>query len=272
MAGAGVALGGPVVSAASSNGVPSPYLPGTQIRDPTYVAKKAAYDTAQRQRESQIAATQRGQTSFLSAANHNANYSASHYDPETGLQLNYPGNGSGNGNGAGAHGPLEPENRMSLEELLRDSGKVSPPIVVPNAPQPVLGPDRASRLAANEAAYGAAKAKVGVQGRASLNALHSQMGERGIAGSGIEGALTGGIIAAGQHDLADTVLGQTGADLNREQAVEDRNYAGGISQRGQDFEGRAQDIGAQEANAAGRRQSIEQLFRMRSGRAGGRLY
>lgn len=151
---------------------------------------------------------------------------------------------SGGSGVAGGNGP-----RVSLDALLTDYSKVSGP-----EPAPIVGPPRADRTAANDAAYGAAKAKIGLQNRASLNSLRNVMSERNISGSGIEAMADADVIGHGQSDLADVVLNQTGAGLARDQAVEDRDYAGGITQRGQDMQQRQ-----------AKRAAIEELFRMRTG-------
>lgn len=150
------------------------------------------------------------------------------------------------GAGAGAAGGTGP--RQSIDMLLADYNKISPE--VPRA----AAPSRADRTAANDAAYGAAKAKIGLQNRASLNSLRNVMSERNISGSGIEGAGIASVVAGGNHNLSDAVLQQTGADLSREQNVEDRNYTGDVQQRGQ-------DLSAQ----AAKRAALEELFRMRTG-------
>lgn len=160
---------------------------------------------------------------------------------------NSGGGGPQPGPGPGGPGGGGPEVPLSLSTLLSDYGQAFGGTL----PREVA-PDRASRQAANSAAFGRAKDRIGLANRASLNALRGVMQERGMAGSGLESAGVSSIIAGGRGEIADTIRDQTMADLNREQQVEDRNYSGNINQRGQDLQAREHKL-----------RSLQALFSMR---------
>ncbi len=100
-------------------------------------------------------------------------------------------------------------------------------------------PDQSAGTAA---AYATAKDQVGQSGRASLEALRGELGASGMLGGGAEGQLTRDVITNASGQLGQVSRDQAGksADLSADFAK--TNYAGGITQRGQ-------DVSASEAQA-----------------------
>jgi hypothetical protein len=104
------------------------------------------------------------------------------------------------------------------------------------------GPE--DRTAAESAAFSRAAERIANIGKGNLNGLRNQMTRRGITGSGIE--------AAGVRDVQNNTAGQLGEvvrdqaieGLHRQEAIDDRDLAAGISQRGQ-------DLGIQSTNYTG---------------------
>lgn len=109
-------------------------------------------------------------------------------------------------------------------------------------------PDQSAGTAA---AYATAKDQVGKAGRASLDSLRGELGASGMLGGGAEGQLTRDVIQGSEGQLGQVSRDQAskGADLSADFAK--TNYAGGITQRGQDVSSQeAQARLAQEARLA----------------------
>lgn len=124
---------------------------------------------------------------------------------------------------------------------------VGPDIMpVPPAPTP---PPLVDPGSANAAALSRARDQIGVNSRASIDALRNEFAGRNLQGSNIEAAKIGDIVMAGQGQMADTLREQAIQEAARAQAVEDRNYAGGLTTRGQDVTSRGQDVGQAIATA-----------------------
>jgi len=98
--------------------------------------------------------------------------------------------------------------------------------------------------AARAAAFARAKDQAGQTARSSLTALEGLMANRGQAGSGLEGALSSDIISGGAGRVNEFTREQLMQDLNRAAEVSNRNYAGAITQRGQDISSRNQSLSA----------------------------
>jgi hypothetical protein len=128
------------------------------------------------------------------------------------------------------------------------SGGVTPG---PQIPQ-VQAPDM---TAANNAAYGSAKDKVGNAARGALTSLNDELGAAGMLGSGAQVKGTEDVINQGQQELGETARGQARkqADLSADFAK--TGYQGAITQRGQ-------DINSQEANARLALESRQQYMQM----------
>lgn len=88
--------------------------------------------------------------------------------------------------------------------------------------------------AASRAAFSTAKDRVGRLGRGAMNSLQRAISGRGLAGSSIEGREIGSLVDRSQGELADVVREQAGFDARRAADVDDRNYAGDVSQRNAD--------------------------------------
>lgn len=109
----------------------------------------------------------------------------------------------------------------------------------PTAPH-VSGDGGVDNSAAQAAAFGRAKEMAGQNASAALKALEDVMGARGLHGSSIEGAETGNILTGGMRQVNDTVRDQTLQSASRAAQVNDRNYAGDITQRAQDMQAKQQ--------------------------------
>lgn len=195
----------------------------------------------------------------------------SYKDPTTGVYYEYGGGGPAGkkaGAGAGAGGD-DGSGDINLQELWSQTGGLAGP---PPLPQParVAPPNPADRSAAEAAVYGRAKDKVGLETRASMNALGSEMGARNLSDSSFTGAAASGILQRGQMELGDTNRSQAIDALKRAGEVEDRNYAGDVGQRGQDvsYVNNVNDHNLR--NDSARRALLDRLITIR--RSGGRIY
>lgn len=120
---------------------------------------------------------------------------------------------------------------LDIDDFYRAKG------VLPNLPPRELPPSQADRTAAEAAAYGRAKDRIGLNAQAGLRAMQGLMAARGISGSGIEAALSEGTVGAALGQLGEVARDQAITGLQRDWAVEDRDWAGNIQQRGQDISG-----------------------------------
>jgi hypothetical protein len=103
----------------------------------------------------------------------------------------------------------------------------------------VAAPDTS---AAESAAFGSAKDKVGQNAKAALQALNDQMAAQGMLGSGAQ--------VQGARDIIQSGMGELG-DVRRQQAITKAGSALDLAKMGYqgDITQRGQDISAQEANA-----------------------
>jgi hypothetical protein len=200
------------------------------------------------------------------------------------------------GSGAGAAASIPPSSLDSSYNI-PPPPQYQPP-QMPGPVAPIALPkhaemDPAMEKAASDAAYASAKDRIGLTGRASLDALHEEMGARNISGSGIEGAETANLISGMQGELGSTARQQSQGDLARMQAVADMVYgtesgaatanAGNqVAQRGQDLgsltsqsatrysgelTARGQTLGAESDLVSQRRASVQALAALRQGGA-----
>ncbi len=93
---------------------------------------------------------------------------------------------------------------------------------------------------AQDLAFARAKDRVAQNARASVNALRSEMAGRGIASapgapSGIQENAEAGVLAGGGSDLANTITQQAQDEAAQAANAYQQQYAGGITQRGQDI-------------------------------------
>lgn len=162
------------------------------------------------------------------------------------------GGGTGGGGGDGGGG-LDINDIKGLINEFRTPVPAREPN--PSAPPRIEAPTPAALPSAKSMGFARAKDTAGRLGNQALAALRSQMVERGIEGSGLEGALTSNV-------LGDVARGTADAAFEQERAAEDQaweaaklGYQGNIGQRGQDLgldtdilgagvSQRGQDIGA----------------------------
>ncbi len=145
-----------------------------------------------------------------------------------------PSGGGGSGGDGGGGGGL------GLDEIMGVINKLKPDpppqreqapglLAREAAPQPVASPSAKSQ------GFARAKDNAGRVANSALQSLRSEMVNRGIEGSGVEGQLTGNI-------LGETARGVADASFQQERAAEDQawqaaqlGYQGAINQRGQDY-------------------------------------
>ena len=89
--------------------------------------------------------------------------------------------------------------------------------------------------AAWHAKFAREKDRVGQTARASLDALRGVVSERGMLGGGQEGAGIASIIGGAQGELGEFGREEAIQGAVRAAQVADRNYAGGLTRRGQDM-------------------------------------
>lgn len=96
--------------------------------------------------------------------------------------------------------------------------------------------------AASAASFATAKDRVGKTSRASLDALRGELGASGMLGGGAEGQLTRDVIQSGAGELGQVSRDQAVKETDVASDFAKTNFAGGITQRGQ-------DVSASEAQA-----------------------
>jgi hypothetical protein len=145
------------------------------------------------------------------------------------------------------------------------------PPAPPPLPAQVPGVSQEDRTAAEAAEFSKAKDIVGRTGRQSLNALSSEMRNRGIAGSGIHANLIGGAIDKASGQLGNVGLTNAIEALKRQAQIADENYQGAMGQRGQDIGYTANMANRDIATMNERGQTTRTLLELMQ-RNGGRLY
>jgi hypothetical protein len=101
---------------------------------------------------------------------------------------------------------------------------------------PVTGGINPNEEAARAASFARAKDAAGQNAIASLKALEDVMAGRGLRGSSIEADGTADIIMGGAGQIGEHIRSQMIGDANRAAQVADRDYAGAVTQRGQDMQ------------------------------------
>jgi hypothetical protein len=101
-------------------------------------------------------------------------------------------------------------------------------------PRVTPGPE-ADRTGADNAHLAKAKSRIGQTLSGALKALSRNMQSRGISGSGLESAGASRLIRGAAGDVGGVVNDLTIDDLRRKDAVNDRNYAGDLTQRSGDM-------------------------------------
>jgi len=147
------------------------------------------------------------------------------------------------------------------------------PDPVPREPLParVTPPKEADRTGADNATLAKAKQRVGQTTSGALKALQRNMQSRNISGSGLESAASSRIIRGGAGDIGSVVNNLAIDDLHRQDAVNDRNYAGDLGQRSGDMNFGVTQRGQDVNFALSRANMIPALISLAL-RNGGRVY
>jgi hypothetical protein len=240
-------------------GLPAKGAPGTQ----------QDYDAQRLQTDQERARQQAAERGAVNARNAGVRGRTSYTDPTTGVSYQYE-NDAGPRWDAMPPTPEptpQPEPPVDWRKLWEDTTTIGAPPPVPTpARVPHIKPE--DEIEAQSLAFGRAKDRIGTIGRASLKGLHREMAARGVEGSGIEGNRTANLIASTGGQLGDVASTQAMETLRRLSDVTDKNYAGDLSQRGQ-------DIDIAQAEAARRQQETQRrmsLFETLLRRNGGRIY
>lgn len=88
---------------------------------------------------------------------------------------------------------------------------------------------------AGDMAFARAKDREGIMGSRALSDLKGTMTQTGNAGGGLERGALGALYGGTMGNLNDVSLGQAEWEANRAANVEDRNYAGNLTKRGQNL-------------------------------------
>ena len=100
---------------------------------------------------------------------------------------------------------------------------------------PPTGTPAVDPQVARDAAFARAKDKIGQIQRGAITSLREGMAERGTLGGGLESGAMASLLGEGQEQLGDVVRDQTISDLDQQNRVADRNYAGDLTRRGQNL-------------------------------------
>lgn len=123
--------------------------------------------------------------------------------------------------------------RRFLGSLGDGGGTAPPPAPAPVAP--IGSPADADPTAAQNAAFAREKDVIGQTGRGALTSLDDALAGQNLTGSSIAANQTGEVVRGTQEELGNVARDQATTALQRAQAVADRNYAGRLTQRGQDI-------------------------------------
>lgn len=142
-------------------------------------------------------------------------------------------------------------NMMKLLGMIKGFGVMGGPQnpIAREMPGPVPGREvpstMADRTAAEAAAFGRAKDRIGKLGGGAMMALKDRSTSTGRAGSGFEAAEQRDIIQGTQSELGQVVRDQAEDYLDRADQIDDRNLSTGVAQRGQDLATRSGDQASQ---------------------------
>lgn len=138
--------------------------------------------------------------------------------------------GSGGGGGGSSVGSI-----AAPQQIQYPSAQNLPPIqMTPNSANIPKVQD-IDRSGANAAIFARAKDQVGDASQGALAGLRSQLGGRGMLGSGAESRGTASVVNKGLGQLGEVTRQQAITDTDIGQRTAEANYQGGISQRGQDI-------------------------------------
>lgn len=166
----------------------------------------------------------------------------------------------------------QPPAPIDLSGLWNKTAAFAPPPPMPNAAPPPRVPSKtpADTSAATAAEYGRARDTIGLESRAALNALSDEMASRGLSGSSIEGKEVGRVVTGGQRELGDVNRDMAMRELERQSQIEDRDYQGDITQRGQDIGHANAQREAEMSSYNARRALLDRLLQIQL--EGGRFY
>ena len=111
----------------------------------------------------------------------------------------------------------------------------------PAASQPVVshpGAGPASEADARAAAFSRAKDQAGRIARSSLTSIAENMASKGMSGASVQALQEAGAINNAAGGLLELNRDQAMSDVNRAADVQDLNFAGRVTQRGQDLQNR----------------------------------
>jgi hypothetical protein len=111
---------------------------------------------------------------------------------------------------------------------------------VPQIPPRIPGVSPEDRQAAEAAAFGRAKDRIGMSTQGLLKSIRSNASRRGISGSPLAGGQEADALMAGYGQQGEVLREQAIQDLRRREAIQDQTYGGDINQRGQDISAEAQ--------------------------------
>src|SRR5258708_4226850 len=152
---------------------------------------------------------------------------------------------TGGGGGYGGGGNFMPPPNVTTPNIPQTPGVTYNPNATASGGQTTMD----AATAAQNAAFGRAKATAGSLGQSAMQGLQAQMANRGIMGSGVEGRGIADILAGATNPLSDINAAglheNVGISQHNQDLAQQANlaaYQGGITQRGQ-------TIGENEANA-----------------------
>lgn len=93
----------------------------------------------------------------------------------------------------------------------------------------------ADRTAAESAAFGRAKDRIGKVGKSALDTLRDRASSMGMGGSTAEANALRDVTTSTQSQLGEVIRDQAIDSLDRADQIDDRNLTAGLTQRGQDI-------------------------------------
>lgn len=143
---------------------------------------------------------------------------------------------SGRASGSGSARAAEPAAlavQPTTSSFEADMARVQP--YLPQTPAAVQPRNPVDRTGAETAAFARAKDRAALSARSAVDSLHGLMASRGLSGSSIEGRETRGVVSDAIRQTDEVARDQAMESAQRAGAVDDQNYAGAITQRGQDL-------------------------------------
>lgn len=91
------------------------------------------------------------------------------------------------------------------------------------------------RTAAESAAFGRAKERIGKVGKSAIDSLKDKMSSMGMGGSTAEARGVADVTNSAQGEMGEVIRQQAEDHLDRADQIDDRNLTAGLTQRGQDI-------------------------------------